>query len=390
MPVDVKARTLSALLSQALVAFTVELDNEFERRIGAAGHPGARLSLVVWLDLMRFLDGQDRSVSELASSALTPIGSVRALLGCLERWGYVELPGDAQTKRDGWGSGRGIRAGWIVRPTNKGRLAMEIWRPLTAIIEARWEARIGGGTIAGMRGALASIVDALDIELPQGLPSRWLPEPAYDYPARTSRGIDLSLPALLAQPLHAFSIRFDRDSDASLAFSANTIRVLGAEPVRAADVSRLTGCSPEMTDIGWQLKPYVVAEADPSGRKGKALRLTERGLAAQRAFVDLCARIETEWETGFGADRVRTLRATLLALFRPNETGAQAIAEGMIPPPGVVRYGDVGPALGRRDIGSAARRRARDLVAQTKVFIADPAGALPHYPLWDMNRGFGP
>jgi mono/diheme cytochrome c family protein len=31
----------------------------------------------------------------------------------------------------------------------------------------------------------------------------------------------------------------------------------------------------------------------------------------------------------------------------------------------------------------------RDLVAQTKAFVRDPAGTLPHYPLRDMNRGFG-
>jgi len=34
--------------------------------------------------------------------------------------------------------------------------------------------------------------------------------------------------------------------------------------------------------------------------------------------------------------------------------------------------------------------RMRDLVAQTEEFMRDPAAALPHYPLWDMNRGFGP
>ncbi|HUA84019.1 MAG TPA: hypothetical protein VMB85_09180 [Bryobacteraceae bacterium] len=50
----------------------------------------------------------------------------------------------------------------------------------------------------------------------------------------------------------------------------------------------------------------------------------------------------------------------------------------------------VAPALGRRDIGAAARKRVRDLAAQTELFLGDPAGTLPHYPLWDMNRGFGP
>jgi hypothetical protein len=32
----------------------------------------------------------------------------------------------------------------------------------------------------------------------------------------------------------------------------------------------------------------------------------------------------------------------------------------------------------------------RDLVAQTEAFQRDPINALPYYPLWDPNRGFGP
>jgi hypothetical protein len=40
-------RPLSALLSQILVAFTVELDNEFERRMSGAGYEGAKVSLSV-------------------------------------------------------------------------------------------------------------------------------------------------------------------------------------------------------------------------------------------------------------------------------------------------------------------------------------------------------
>lgn len=47
-----QTRPLSALLSQVLVACTIELDNEFELRMSEAGAPGARLSLVVWSNLM--------------------------------------------------------------------------------------------------------------------------------------------------------------------------------------------------------------------------------------------------------------------------------------------------------------------------------------------------
>jgi hypothetical protein len=32
----------------------------------------------------------------------------------------------------------------------------------------------------------------------------------------------------------------------------------------------------------------------------------------------------------------------------------------------------------------------RDLIAQTEAFVRDPARTLPHFPAWDINRGFGP
>jgi hypothetical protein len=38
----------------------------------------------------------------------------------------------------------------------------------------------------------------------------------------------------------------------------------------------------------------------------------------------------------------------------------------------------------------AAKQRGRDSVEQTRLFVADPEDSLPHYPMWDMNKGFGP
>jgi hypothetical protein len=66
------------------------------------------------------------------------------------------------------------------------------------------------------------------------------------------------------------------------------------------------------------------------------------------------------------------------------------VFQALVPPPGTARAGDQAPALGRRDVGTAARQRMRDLVAQTEEFVRDPVASLPHYPAWDMNRGFGP
>ncbi len=84
-------RPLSALLSQVLVAYTVELDNEFERRMRNAGYyAGARFSLVVWTNTLRFV-GKGIPVHELRTQALAADNHVKFGRGCLERWGIIVL-----------------------------------------------------------------------------------------------------------------------------------------------------------------------------------------------------------------------------------------------------------------------------------------------------------
>jgi hypothetical protein len=113
---------------------------------------------------------------------------------------------------------------------------------------------------------------------------------------------------------------------------------------------------------------------------------------AQQQYTQLTADIEKDWEKRFGAQQVSRLRNALLKLFDMEGNGPYPllISEGLVPPQGVVRSGGSAPALGRMDVGSAALKRMRDLVIQTEAFVADPVHALPHYPMLDMNRGFGP
>ena len=133
-------KPLSALLSQILVAYSVQLDCEFERRMLQTQSGSARLSLVIWLNVLQFLADGAVSVRTLASRALTTEAGVTAGLGCLERWGVVALqPG----KRAGFGSGRGIRADWPVRLTANGEVAVRIWPDLIPEIDARWSKRFG-------------------------------------------------------------------------------------------------------------------------------------------------------------------------------------------------------------------------------------------------------
>ncbi len=376
-----ETRSLSALLSQVLVAFTVEFDNEFERRMGEAGYAGARLSLVVWANLMRFLRAGPLTVEDLAAKALAPATQIKPELGCLERWGFIGMQAG---KRPGFGSGRGIRADWRVRLTTKGRKACEIWPGLFAEIERRWDERFGLDEMARLRNALAQMASQLEFELPEGLPSSF--GAAEQYPRRERHEEAMpALPTLLSRLLLTFSLEFNRESEVALVYCANTLRVLGETPVRLGDLARLTGLSPETSDIGWQLKPYVVVAADETGRRGKVVRLSPRGWRAQQDYLRLDGEIEARWETRFGGSTGQ-LREALGGLFDEG----RGLAEGLAAPAGTARAGGLAPALGRNDVGTAARQRLRDLLAQTREFVSNPAKALPRFPAWDMNRGFGP
>jgi hypothetical protein len=396
-------RPLSALLSQILVAFTLELDNEFEREISKAGHPGARLSLVVWSNLIRFVPGEGILVRDLAKKALLEPTQMKFMLPCLERWRFVTLePGakpDNKPKkllksglavRDGWGSGRGIGADWVVKLTlTRGAKAKEIWTPLAGTIETRWRSRFGKDEIQRLRDALQSIVGQLDVELPHGfIDVRYRKR---SFPPRSGQeAADPALATLLSQALLAFAIDFERESPAPLALCASTIRVLGEKPTRESEIARLTGSSPETSGVGWQLKPYIVVERDPAARRGKVIRLSPRGLLAQRNYQRLTGEIEKRWQDRFGRDNVLGLRAALESVMSAEKGDHPLLSEGLVPAEGTIRAGDVAPALGRRDVGAASKRRGRDSVAQTEMFVRDPSASLPHYPLWDMNRGFGP
>ena len=89
------ATPLPTLLSQALVAFTIEFDNEFERQMPhrpatmvAAGSQGGPwlVSLVMWSNCMQFVGEEGIRVGELEDLARTQTN-----LNGMERWGYVHV-----------------------------------------------------------------------------------------------------------------------------------------------------------------------------------------------------------------------------------------------------------------------------------------------------------
>jgi len=98
---------LPALLSQVLVAFTIEFDNEFERQMphrttNHESEADARqslwlVSMVMWSNCMQFVGEKGISVARLARTKTNLHG--------MQRWGYVVV---------------GPRPECVIRATRKG------------------------------------------------------------------------------------------------------------------------------------------------------------------------------------------------------------------------------------------------------------------------------
>ena len=155
---------LPTLLSHALVAFTIEFDNEFEHQVphrttnhGSTTHSRPvpwLVSRVMWSNFMRFVDEEGITVRELQQRLQMTAKNMRIWLTRMgEWWGYIVVEPNA-----------------MVHPTPGGRKAIEIWRTLESLIERRWRERFGKNLIDHLRESLATILSRIGIALPDGLP----------------------------------------------------------------------------------------------------------------------------------------------------------------------------------------------------------------------------
>jgi methyltransferase (TIGR00027 family) len=354
---------LSALLSQALVAFTIEFDNEAEHRLphrttsrGTSSHGDGDstwlVSLAMWENCMRYVTGDPITVRDLEAHARTGTN-----LDGMRRWGYLTIDGTAKkvhARRPGPGA--------VLRATAAGLRAREIWRPLAGLVEQRWRERFGTDRVAALREPLTSMISQLDPGLPDclpilhaallspgpdpGLPPRPAnsemagseiastapdvpplsapdvpPRSAPDVPPRSapdvpplSAPVPLPLSALLSRVLLSFAVEYEREAGLALAVGANVLRVLGAEGTRLRDLPALTGTSQEA--VRWALGVLTRAdlaaeEPDPVASRGKVARLTRRGLDAQRVYNELAQAIERRWYARFARGATGALRASL-------------------------------------------------------------------------------
>jgi DNA-binding MarR family transcriptional regulator len=302
---------LTALLSQTLVAFTIEFDNEFERRMPhrttTAGATTDRrgapwlVSLAMWATCVRVVPDEGIAVSELLARARTPTN-----LHGMRRWGYVTV--DERAGGDP-----------LVRPTRAGRAARAIWEPLAGTIEARWRAQFGDPEIEALRVALAQVVGQIEVGLPDclpivgyGLSSGDRVSPGHARP--DERPSELPLFALLSRALLTQAIDYERGSELSLAIAANVLRVLDDEGVQLRELPYLGGVSKEAVAMAvgiLEKRGLAVVEPGAAGGRFKVVVPTDAGGAAQQAHHELLAAIERDARVRFGEDALRELRRSL-------------------------------------------------------------------------------
>lgn len=325
---------LTALLSQVLVAFTVEFDNEFEHLVphrttnhGSTGDSRSDpwlVSMAMWLHFMQFVPKEGIEAKELYRLTKLPQKTFRTFLLRMSKWwGYVSLSESS------------------VRPTPGGLKALETWRLLIDALEKRWRKRFGPERIDLLRDELQHIVQTSALTYPDFLPilgyelRNELLDSKSDLGRKTfavssARG----LPVLLSQVLWAFAVEFERDSDISLAVCANLLRLAQDRAVRVRDIPRLSGVSKEATAMVLRRAQECglgVIQNRSRGDHVKTFVLSSKGLRARERYSDLMSKIETAWKTDVGGNTVAKLRELLEHLVNDASPHQPLIFQGLKP-----------------------------------------------------------
>lgn len=370
---------LATALSQVWIAWTIELDGEFERRMphsttvengaGLGGGGPWLVSQVMWSNYLRHIDEEGTRVAVVQARSCSAASTVKSRLNHLSWWGYLTVQPPA--------SARAKYADHLVTLTQGGRRACEVFEPLPPLIEGRWRTRFGHEMIEELRGALAPFV----LNAPEGLP-RSMPVVDYGSGMRTHvvladqqvapapDAADAELGALVAQTLLLLTLAFEAKSTAlSLPHLANVLRVVEERPTSIKELPARAGVSKQSIDasVSHLVKAGLLA-CEGKGMKAM-LRLTPSGLAARKTGRRHLAEVEKEWERGQGKGAVDRLRNALDAMLAAGEGPGSKLAEGLSPDAG-------------------AWRAHKNYVRQTEAVLASPRDALPHHPMVLHRGGF--
>jgi DNA-binding MarR family transcriptional regulator len=327
---------LSALLSQTLVAFTIEFDNEFEhlmphRTTSHGTAPGVPwlVSMAMWVHCMRHVAEDGIPAGELARRAQLPPKAAEMILKRMSRWwGYLRIE-----------PGPGNESTWLVRPTRAGREAQSIWEPLTSEITGRWRTRYGEDDIDAVVSGLAPLDALLGASAPDFLPigeqSRgWRIEARPARPPGAER--DPALPALVSRILYAYALEFDAAVGPPIALSANVLRVLSPDGMPVSRLPALTGIARMGVDNSLSLlerRGLLATGTDPTGGRTRLARLTAKGQRGQAVYPENVAAIERDWETRLGGQVLDGARRALERLVGDGTANGSPLFSALEPYP---------------------------------------------------------
>lgn len=334
---------LSAQLSHLLVAFTVELDNEFEHlmphRTTRHGSTGGRtdapwlVSYPMWVHCLRYIPDDGIRADDLVRRSGLTATTMRTLVKRLAAWwGYLTVSKAGE-------AGGSTAAARVVRLSAAGQQARDVWRPLEAEIEARWCGRFGATAIGTLRDALAVVAGQLELELPDYLP---LGEPRLRTRRAENEMTALGLPGLVSKVLLALALDFEQQSDlelgiytadhvSRLAITANVLRALDDGGVRVSALPARTGVAKMAVDnwIGILGKRgYVETGPDPAGGRFRVATPTGKGQRARMHYERWASDVAVRF-----ADRFATDLRTALDLIARDEAAVSVLLPGMRPYP---------------------------------------------------------
>jgi len=320
---------LSTLLSQALVAFTIEADQLFESRMPHCttesrkrGEPVAGpwlISMPFWANGLKHVDRDGMTVGELSDRELIAARFLQGNNPGLVRWGYLRLmPGGGKSKK--------LDRDWTVVPTANGLLAQRTWAPIPGEVDAMWRQR--WPDVAPLRDALDRVISAADRELLDHLPVNAGHDGRVTFPERPPRPTtDLDVGTLLAKALLLFTLEVETTSPVALVHSANVLRVVADGPIAERDLPGAMGVAKETASV---MTGQVRREGFVSISASKEVAMTDAGLRAAAACDAAVDAVEARWPS--------ELRTQLEPLVGDGTVAGCALAEAIRPPEPTWRY----------------------------------------------------
>ena len=175
-------------------------------------------------------------------------------------------------RRAGYGTGRGMGADTLLRPTRAGLYAQKLWPRTISAVEERWRRRFGEDVIDSLHEALIAIARALPWSPPEVAPSDGFWTHVIDGDDADDEGA--LLVALLGHVLTAMTLDHEREATVSLPLAANVLRVVGSGAVRLRDLPVRSSLSKEGIAMA---AGYLLRNSRATSTPERAIRLTPAG-----------------------------------------------------------------------------------------------------------------